>query len=195
MTPEELYESHEYLIKKTLYKTYKFPRELCRKNQIEYEDLLQYARTGLWKAAITYDSTKGKFITYAINNIKWHVTERLQRECPVMKLNSDIKYDEEYMYGIVSMDEELELKDSAVSLHEVIPSDVNIEQTVIDNNVAKKALSRLNKRELNVLSMKSEGMANQKIGDFYGMTRENVRLILLSAKRKIDLYMNECEVV
>lgn len=195
MTPEELYESHTYLVKQTLYKAYKRPRDLARNNQIEYDDLLQYAHTGLWKAAITYDSTKCKFPTHAINNIKWHVNERLKRECPIMKLSANVKYDESDMYRIISMDKEVAIKDSNVSMYEVISSGVDVEELAIGKYLTEKMFTLLNERELRMFNMRLEGMTNQQIGNEFSMTRANVRVILLKAKRKIEEYMNDREVV
>ena len=195
MTPEELYESHTYLVKQTLYRAYRHPKELARRNQIEYDDLLQYAHTGLWKAAITYNSTKCKFPTHAINSIKWHVNERLKRECPIMKLSANVKYDETDMYRIISMDKEVSTSDSIVSMHEVISSDVNVEELAIGEYLTEKLFTLLNERELKMFNMRLEGMTNQQIGDEFGMTRANVRVILLKAKRKIEEYMNDREVV
>lgn len=195
MTPEELFESHKHLAKETLYKAYKLPRQLARKNQIEFEDLLQYAYTGLWKAAISFQPSKCKFPTHAINHIKWHLNERLRRECPVMKLSANVKYDENEMYRIISIDKEFVTKDSKVSLHDSISSNVNVEELAIGEYITEKVLTLLNERELKMFNMRLEGMTNQQIGDIYGMTRANVRVILLKAKVKIDRYLNDSEVV
>src|SRR5699024_5859000 len=74
----ELYDKHTHLIERTLYALLGQPHSVAHSKSMEYEDLLQYARMGLWEACISYDSSKSQFETYTINHIRWSVQMGLE---------------------------------------------------------------------------------------------------------------------
>ena len=195
MTPEELFETglKEGWAEKTLYKLYKNPKSLAKRKGLDTEDLLQYALTGLWIAATTYDESKNtSFKTHAINNIRWHLTERVKRECNPFKLNANTKYDWDKMHKIVYMDKPMELSGSEVTLHDLVSSDTDVEGTAISDVVESEILSKASPEQLEILRLYiEEDKSYKEIGELYDRTGANMSAKVRRLRDKLKHYKEE----
>jgi RNA polymerase sigma factor (sigma-70 family) len=165
------------------------PKGICRINRIEFDDLLQYARTGLWKGCLSYKSEKGtKFITHAISNVKYHVIERLNRETSMIRYSCNRDYDSSEIYGIVSMDGELNDSDNNhYTYHDVISdSCTSVESDVIGEITGESLWDKLNSQQKEIIKLLEQGMSYKQIGDMWNMTGENVKFKIKNARKKIE---------
>jgi RNA polymerase sigma factor (sigma-70 family) len=187
MSPEELYEQYQHLAKETIYRMYNNPHGICRKHNIEMDDLLQYARTGLWKACLNHNPEKAKFVTHAINNIKWHLNERLNRETSLIHyaVNRDFAANEKY--ELISMDYDLmEDEEGSKSYHEIIPSDgIPVLDNVIGDIEGNYMLSQLTYKQREAVELKLKGLNSNEIARILSMTGANVRHHLKLTKKKL----------
>lgn len=185
MNAEELYFKYEYVAKETLFRMYKHPKSIAKKHRLEFDDLLQYAKTAVWIAATKYNPEKKcKFSSFAISYVRWHVTEKINRECCLFKVNSN-KHDWSNMYEVVSMDDK---GDETHSLHELVGSETDVETNAIGNLGEKVLLSKLTDRQIHIIKMQEKGMSLRQIGKELGMTGENVRYYLKKAKKQLESY-------
>lgn len=188
MTPDELYEQYEHLANETMYRMFKNNiRSVCKRHSIDKEDLFQYAKTGLWKGCLSFDtSRKVKFTTHAINNIKWHVLERLGRETSLIKLEHNKKYTSKDLYKIVSLDFPLEY--DIETFHSIVASDYNINEHTEGNLYIDNVLNRLEGFEKEVLKCKLRGKTFEQIGNMNNMTGENVRRYMRRIRMKFKYF-------
>jgi RNA polymerase sigma factor (sigma-70 family) len=185
LNPEELYFKYEYLAKATLYHMFPSPMSIAKKHRLEFDDLLQYAKTGIWLAVTKYNPEKNcKFSSYCISYVRWHVTERLNRECCIFKVNSNT-HDWNNMYEVISIDDK---SDESHSLHEIIASDNKVEENVLGRIGEELLLSKLTERQIHIIRMQEKGLSLRKIGKELGMTGENVRYHLKKAQKQLKDY-------
>jgi RNA polymerase sigma factor (sigma-70 family) len=185
MNPEELYFKYEYLATKTLYHMFNNPRNIAKKHKLDFEDLLQYARTGVWLAVTKYNPEKNcKFSSYAISYVRWHVQERLTRECCIFKINAN-KHDWNNMYSVISMDDK---GDETHSFHEMIPSDIDVEENVMGDIGEEIILKQLTDKQKEIIRMKEKGMSYRDIGKCMNCTGENVRYFFKQAQKRLENY-------
>lgn len=191
MSPEEYFTEHQHIAKETLYRMFPSPKGICKQHRIEMDDLKQYAVTGLWKACISYNSEKGtKFMSHAINHIKWHVCERLNRETSMIKYSCNHEYDPSEIYGIVSMDANLNMNsdNEFSSYHDVVASESDLEEDVFSNINSEYILSQLGDKQKEIIKLKEKGLSSGDIGRLWKMTAANVRHHANKAKKQIEEY-------
>jgi RNA polymerase sigma factor (sigma-70 family) len=190
MTSDELFESHYHIAKETIFKMFNNPKGICQQHRIEMSDLFQYAATGLWKACLTYEENKGtKFMTHAINHIRWHVKERLTRETSMIRYSINHEYDPSEIYGIMSIDEKHSKdSDGDNTYHDIIASDVNVEENVMDDILSEYICSQLGSKQLEIIKLKEKGLSSGDIGRLWGMTAANVRHHANKAKLQLENY-------
>lgn len=203
---EELFNEYEYLIKISLHKLFKHPHKVAQANHLQYDDLLQYARLGLFDACKTYESKKiGSFRNYAIRNIKWSITRNLSKE----KLNLSIYKDEYYKgkqenrrFTLLSMHNKPHAdNDDDTSFYDVIScdginsfrSDDVLEGKVISSITTKNILnliSTLKKSDQELVMLRANDMSYQEISDYYGnkVTRQAIQAKLKRIKLKLNQY-------
>lgn len=193
MDAYELYEKHEHIAKETLFRMFTHPKGIARKHKIEFADLLQYARLGLWIAATTYDQSKAKFITHAINHIKWKVTTSLERECMPMKVNPNNRVWVDNMYTFISIEENINASDSydVKTYHDIIASDLDTVEEAFDNIYSSRITDNLDETQLEILRLKEEGLSYDKIGDLWNMTGANVQAKIYKARKKVRECLEE----
>lgn len=188
MNPMDLYLKYEHISKETLYKVYKNPRLTAKQYRIDYEDLLQYAKTGLWIAATTYNPEKSKFITHAINHIKWHVNTKLIRECNVFKVNPNSSEWKDNMYKVVSMDAQLDTisDEEYKEYHDIVASDSDVVNDVESNIASEHILNALDDKQIEILKLRDKGMSYREIGELWNMTGANVKAKIYKARKQLE---------
>jgi RNA polymerase sigma factor (sigma-70 family) len=192
-SPEELYNQYQHIAKETLFRMFPDIKGICRKHRIEFDDLLQYARTGLWKGCLSYQPNKSKFITHAINNIRWHVVERLRRETSMIKYNCNQDYDTSEIYGIVSMDVEINDSDNNhYTYHDVVADEtIGTLENAIGDIEGDYILSRLTDKQRKVVELKIKGLNSNEIGRLLNMTGANARAHFNMSKNRLVKYQLE----
>lgn len=192
MSPEELYAEYEHLVKETLYKSYKIPYAIAKEHNIDFEDLSQYGRTGLWKACITYESAKSGFKTHAINNIKWHINERLKRECSIFKLHANKKYNKDEMLKVTFMESEVRLGsgEDVSTYHDILPSDSDTFEEAYNSMQSTNIFNLLDEKEKAIVLMKMKDASNREIGKQIGVTGVQISNYMKKIRAKVTEFQN-----
>lgn len=187
MTPEEkLFDENKHIAKETLYRMFIDIKGITRQHNIEFDDLLQYSYTGLWIGVLKFNPQKSKLKTHLINHVRWHVLERLHRECNIMKLHSNEKRENINMYKFISMDESMDDEDDGNIYHELIPSDTDSESESISNIVSKYIWNTLSDREREIIEHKEKGFNNREIGDKFNLTRSMIGHVVRELRKKLN---------
>jgi RNA polymerase sigma factor (sigma-70 family) len=193
LTPEELYYTYEHYVPQTLNKIYYDVRGICNQYRIQYEDLLQYGRLGLWKGCLSFNKSKSQFNTHAINNIKWAVYTALRRDCNIIKYSTKMKYDKDHIYNIISTDQFIGGEGEGQTYHDVIASDYDLFDEVKDSVDKESILSIATEREKEIIKYKYEGKSQNQIGKLLGISGQRVGqmwkqyLEKLKDTRKVEL--------
>lgn len=186
------------LVKSTLYRVFPKPNRTARRKGLDLEDLMQYGYTGLWKACITYDPTKGAaFQTHAINHIRWHLIDRVKRECNPMKLQINVKYVFSDMYKIVSFDRVMEdLFEGEVTLHDIQADErVDVFGETIDSLTAQELMNVMESEDdLIILKMRAKKIPFPEIGKLFGCTGQNIQHKFKKIKARLNEYRQTLEV-
>lgn len=135
------------------------------------EDVFQVGWIGLWKACISYDSSKSKFSTFAVRCIINEIR---------MELRSRAKL---WQFGdIASLDEPMYFdKDgNAVTLAHLTP-DPSDDYSVIHYDLSFLN-SKLSERDIEVLKLNIYGFTTPEIGRAYGRTRSWASRIIKRAQ-------------
>lgn len=137
-----------------------------------YEDLAQTAAEGLVTAINTYSPKKGfKFSNYSMIVIRNKL------------LNS---FKKKRISQIVSLDYTVGDDDSD-SLWDFIPSGERFEDLSVMKIDLEKSMSRLRKKEQQVLHLLICGETQSSIAEKWGTSRQNIRRILISIRKKIGI--------
>jgi RNA polymerase sigma factor (sigma-70 family) len=188
MSPEDYFYKYQHIAKETVYKIFNNPKGICDQHRIEMADLFQYAATGLWKACITYDETKGtKFLTHAINHVKWHVNERLKRETSIIRYAINRDYEPNEIYGIMSIDaEHSDDSEGKNTYHDIIPSDYDLLENVIGGIEGEQLFSQLTEKQKKIVRLLEKGLSSGEIGKMWGTTPQNVRAYIYNARKRLS---------
>lgn len=193
---DKLFEENMPLARRTLYKIFPNPKLVARKKGLDLKDLEQYAYTGLWKACLSYDSSKGtSFRTHAINNIRWHLIEKAKREGNPLKLEANKEYKKEEIPKVCSLDKKVKCFEGITTLHELIPSKMNVEKTALSNLVVSEFLDLAESSgEAAIVKLKMEDLTYDEIGErMGGYTGQEMRLKIRKLKQKMKEYKQELE--
>jgi RNA polymerase sigma factor (sigma-70 family) len=156
------------------------PYGIARKHRIEIEDLFQYAACGLWKGILSYKSNRGQIKTHLINNIRWHVNERLNRETSMIKYNPNRKCDK---YRLISMD--VEINDTAKdhnTYHDIVASDVDVELHAISDIKVENILSEFNDKDRKVIELRIKDLSPTQIAKIMNTSPSNIRMKIYKIK-------------
>ncbi|MFS1518646.1 sigma-70 family RNA polymerase sigma factor [Bacillus sp. SCS-151] len=187
---EKLFTENKHIAIQTLFKMFgNNPKGIAKKNGLDYDDLVQFAYTGLWKGCISYDENKTKFITHAINNIRWNVLTRLRYESNIVS-NKNQPLSEENTVKYYYLDKPVDGEEGG-TCHDIVGFNDNIEEKVSSRIYSIKILSYLTDKQKKAVHFKAQGYDNAKIGEMMGTTRENVRVLLLRAKERLERTYNE----
>lgn len=173
MTPEELFYEHKDLPKKIVFTTFYSPFDICAKKGLEIDDLIQIANLSLWEACIKFDESKakGKFSSYAINNIKhklWGIKNKHEHGITYrgrLKRPEGIKF--------VSLNEECRNEEKTV-LSEVVGNDPMIDKEISGKDLIDRLEKRLNERRRFILHQRVNGVGISEIAKGLNLSRQVV---------------------
>lgn len=186
----ELFNKNEHLAELTLYRLLGQPHNVARSKSMEYNDLLQCAYEGLWRACITYDENQSNFETYAINHIRWSLKDGTNRE-DLIKYNVNNPPDKEDRFILVGYDTPvLNVSDSGDEplTHSEVVADINIdiEQSVIEKSVSDRLLAKLNERERQIVLHKADGRTDKEISELFNVTQQAINRTLHNIRDKMN---------
>lgn len=174
-TPHKLFNEHKHLATATLYKMLGQPHNVARSKSLEYDDLLQYSRLGLWQACLKYDKQNSSFQSFAINHMRWSIQNGLNRNSNIFKINPNNTPDEKDVFKIIDMDSSPHGDSgSDMLLSEMISSDEDIEKKTLDKFIALDLLSDLSKREKEIILLKSKDNNDAEVAKLLGLSRQYV---------------------
>jgi RNA polymerase sigma factor (sigma-70 family) len=199
LTPEEIYSQYEHLAHATLHKTFRNPEKLAKSRHLQFDDMLQFCRLGLWQGCRSYCPEKHKSIklqNFLIKNIRWVLFRQLQiygmnhlyyksRESTEgntvallsMSCNPYKNDDDDTFYDIVSQDNIFNFGGS------MFP---NPELTTLSNDKVSRMFSKLSEKEQQIIHMRlKEELTYQEIADRLGCTKQGIGMIF---KRMYDKY-------
>lgn len=141
---------------------------------LQDEDLFQTGVAGLIIAINTFDCLKGyKFSAYATKVVRNEILGLFSKKriAPTMSLEESLGEDGE----------------DGTRLENVLSSGERFEDFSIMRMDLDKSMNRLSEKEKNILSLLVSGETQAEIARKLGQSRENVRRILKSIKKKIKL--------
>lgn len=174
-SPKKLFDDHKHLAKTTLYRTLGQPHKVAKSKAVEFDDLLQVAYIGLWKACKTYNPKRGKFRTHAINNMRWNIIDALNNSFNIIKYPHN--YGEKDRYKLTSIDAEIGHDEDSRNLHESIPDldvDNEIENKVLYKINNELLLKHLDKTQQKIVQLKALGWTEEEIGRELGVTKQTI---------------------
>ncbi len=143
----DLLKEKEYIIERVLHIHF-MSRHICMKYRIELDDLMQVGRIALWEAGRKFKPKNGgvSFDSYAHKLIKFRLIDYLQYlERPIRQLDYSSS-----IHAELNNDEETELLD-------VIPSEVNVDEQIMDQLYFNELLSGLTGQEKKFLKLRLDG--------------------------------------
>lgn len=199
MNAEELYYEYEFVAKSTLHKMFRHPVKFAQSMGLEYDDLLQFSRMGLWQAACTYreDKQTSTFRSFAIRNVRWKVYQQIKKysnQCLYYK--SKGFSDENNRVKILSINCKIgNNSDEEREYEEIISSD-NInnfgsetpESEFYSQTEYNKLMKMMTKKEKDLLQLKMAGFTYEEIGEMYGLTKQAIGMRVRKNKNKINRY-------
>lgn len=192
-SPNKLFDTYQHLAPATLYKMFGQPHSVALGNSLVYDDLLQSANLGLWKACLNYKPNQSNFKTYAINHIKWAVKNTLNRT-RLIKYNYNSIPDKEDKINLVSFDYPYTSNDndSSLTLEEIISeqdSDFSKEST--SNLLLSKMSEELNSKEKNIIRMRLQDKTNTEIAKYYNVSSQAITNQLHNIRKKLHKYRED----
>lgn len=183
---EELFEKYSHIGEATLYKMFNSVNAVARRHKIEVNDLIQYANTGLWLACINYNEEKSKFLTYAINSVKWHLSNRLRADCNIRYYKAT-EYKTSPIVNIVSM-EIPTTDDSDSDFHDIVPSDTYLIDDAFESMCEKYLNENLTEQQKEIIKLRKLGYSTGEIGKMLGVSGQNIRYHLKNIRKKFDKF-------
>lgn len=163
---EELFEENQKLVYFVVNKYYDW--------LAEDEDIIQEGFLGLYKASLTWNSSKSKFSTYATRCILNQIRHELRR-----RSRSHI-YDEISLNTVVHKDE------SEITLKDILPDPkdhIGEVEFMVD---LRDKFHKLTKKEKYVLFMLIDGYSQQDVATEMNCTRANVSRIKRTLLNKLS---------
>lgn len=201
MNSEELYEQWEYLAENTIQKMFTNPSNFAKSVNLEYQDLIQFARLGLWKGCNTYTTEKqtSKFRSFAIRNIRWKVYELVRKYGMNYLVRKNKGYVDENRVSIVSMNSKpYKDADDDISYDDIISCDnINtfskndaVESQVISDLETSAMYNILTDKEKELVLMKmNEYLSYEEIGQRFGVTKQCIGMRFKKIQKKINRHM------
>lgn len=195
----ESIEKWKYLIPITLKKMYGNPYTYAKSKRITYDDLFQFALTGLWEGIKTWrEENKGKERNWMIRNIKWRVRKSVLEEQKnfFYYKTYDNKYkDKNYEVPLLSMSQKLE-SERDIDFYDTVScdnifhyqEDDMIETKILANEEYSTVLSLLNEKEKEVILMRLQGMSYQEIANKLNVTKQCIGLRMKKVQNKVERY-------
>lgn len=182
---KRLYNENKKYIMPTIRRNFNNP-EFLALHGITREELIQSGRIGLYRACQTYDESKGTtFRTYAIDNIKWAISDEAKRD--------SLGRAEKWTFDLVdriSFDMELDhVNDEVVSLYDLVgEEEQGYEELEVEMEMERKLKlieEKLPERLATIVKLRAQGYTTMEIGEKIGTTHQNVSQLLRYHKDKI----------
>lgn len=188
MNPKQRFEKYQKYVPSTIKRMFADVDYICKRYLIEYDDLLQMGRIGLWEACNNYDPNKGtKFLTYAINHIKWSVYNELYKNDQYVYWKA---YNNRMMVGDENNRVQIQSLDSRVAdegeltYHEVL-SDENVQP--FDSKLCRdEILNYFNHREREIARMLERDMIQSEIAEILNVSKQRVGQIVRKMREKLQ---------
>lgn len=193
-TAEKLFSQYQHLAPATLYRLFGQPHNVAQSKSMEYDDLLQYAHEGLWKACVSYDGKRSNFETYAINNIRWAVLDGANRESSIFRFNPNNKPNDEDVYNLIGYDSPIETNsdsNSSLTVSETVASEEDTEKTCLHRIHIKELLKKLDSRENEILIHKAKDLKNKDIAEKLNLSPQAISKILINIRKKMTKMKEE----
>lgn len=194
--PNELFFDHQHLSKATLYKLLGQPHQVALSKNLEFDDLLQYAYVGLWKACTTYKPSKSKFESHAINHIRWAVKNGLNRESSTFKFNPNNQPTKEESFKLIDINSPItESDDNSLTFADTIESELKTDETTLRNLSVEELTSILTNKEKQIIHYRLMEYTYAEIGVKFGVTQQainkNINKIIKKVNHRKDDYLIE----
>lgn len=187
MTPEELFEEKQHLVKaaiKQRFGGYRNASRIARINNMELDDLFQIAKIELWRLCLEFDSERYEtFNPYAMITIKWKMSKELHEKGMPIRISSSISPEERNQIDFHSIDIQIEddEKDGFFAV-----SEMNIEEEVLTSIEYQEVMNLITPEEQFVLVKKSFGYSDEEIGKEIGKSRSFVSRVKTAAFKKVN---------
>ena len=198
MNVDELCEQYDHLVTITLDKMFDNPYKFAQSINLEYADLEQFGRLGVWEAVKTYEEKKlGTLRNFIIRHIKWSIGKQITREQTkgmyYKQMYNENYNDRNFKVPVISMSTKPYAEDDT-DYYDLIPCDniFNrknnnlIETKVFEKEDFNNTLKVLNKRHRKIVLLRMNGYTLQEIGDHLGVTRQAVENQLKTIKKKLS---------
>ena len=155
-----------------------------------HEEFICVGRVGLWKACLDvqngkYDSKKGKFSTYAVWKIRGEMSNFSRKNYLLCKA-TEVKYKTDY--SLISLNAEVNGKDGKkVELGSFLIGCFDVDFCEQDYEELFK-LIRLNRKEIEVLTLLIEGYTPVQVAEITGVTRQMIHFRINTIKKKYSNY-------
>lgn len=140
---------------------------------IHDDDIIQVGWIGLWKARISYDSSKSKFSTFAVRCIANEIKMEFRDRAKSQNLGSMVSLDEP-----LYIDEET---GSAVTLANTIP-DTRDDYCAVDYDLSFLE-RKISERDTKVFRLSTYGFTAAEIGRAFGLSRTRVCVIINQVRK------------
>jgi RNA polymerase sigma factor (sigma-70 family) len=199
MDAEQLCQEYDYLVSITLHKMYGDPRKYAISKNLEYDDLMQFGRIGLFEATQTYPEKQlGTFRNFAIRNIRWYVRRSVihdQSRASLYKSTTKPYTEINRVIPLLSMSHTLD-EESDTTFYDVMscdninqfPQDNLTETTVLSEVEFENMLRRLSVKEKEIAIMRMNGFSYQDIANVLNVTRQCIGLKMNKIKNKLNIY-------
>lgn len=187
MTKEELFESHKYVVKVAIIQHFgnsQIAKRVAAVRGYTLEDLYQIGYLALWRALDNIQ--EGNIYKYSLIAVKCDIMEALDRRGSILKLPLNSNRTLQKNLVIKSMDQVY--SDSYFddySLHDYLPSDVNVENYVIRKMELESKLNNLKEIDRKILIYKLNGWHDTEIAEKLGMKRHTLSTRRQRAMKKI----------
>lgn len=201
MTDEQLFETYQHLAKTTLHRIFHDPVSVAQSKGMEYDDLLQLARIGLWKGVtdfktVNHSSTIKNFI---IRNVRWYVMHKLTRATVHLRIYKSQKDSEENTISLISLSNTPYIdEDTEITYYDIVSSDgitdtnshdLLPEEIMLSIEKEKEIMELLNKKEKELLQMKLKNLSVEEIGRNLNLSKKGVYYRLSRLKNRLEEVM------
>lgn len=185
-TPQELFDKNKHLAGVTLFRLLRRPHDVAKSYSLDYEDLLQYAYEGLWKACVTYNPELSSFYTYAISCIRWSTLDGLNREAKLFKYdvnNMPQKEDKYKLVGLDGADDKKEVMSDSISLDR---NNSTTENEALNRVLTQSLISNLSEREKEIIKLRAQDVTEKDIAKKFGVTQQAINKTIQRIRKRLS---------
>lgn len=194
VNPEQLFAKYQKYVPATINRMFSDPRYVCKRYSIEMDDLIQMGNMGLWRAIQNYDpSRNAKFLTTAINYIRWTIFKELNKNDQYVYWKSANKKanmnDEDVRVEIQSLDRAINGEnDESYTFHDICGDDYD---DIEGNLYREEILKCLNDYEKEIAYKLERDIMQAEIAEQMNVSRQRVSQVVIKMRDKIKKgYLN-----